>query len=116
MRIETYSDHVALLRALGTLRQQAGLTPRGILFLALSSQGRIYLGIPDEPAQIVRGQHRHAVATGAVFTVLVTKRTSSISTWLASVPSPSSMLRRSPNPSAVRPTARPSAMRTGLAG
>jgi hypothetical protein len=52
MRIETYSDHVALLRALGTLRQQAGLTPRGILFLALSSQGRIYLGVPDEPAQI----------------------------------------------------------------
>ena len=39
MRIESYSDSLALLRGLGTLRQ-SGLTARGMLFLALSAQGQ----------------------------------------------------------------------------
>lgn len=51
MHIESYSEHVALLRSLGTLKQK-GLSPRGVLFLALSSQGRIYLALPSHPEQL----------------------------------------------------------------
>ena len=51
MHIESYSEHVALLRSLGTLKQR-GLSPRGVLFLALSSQGRIYLALPSHPEQL----------------------------------------------------------------
>ena len=51
MHIESYSEHVALLRSLGTLKQR-GLSPRGVLFLALSSQGRIYLALPSQPEQL----------------------------------------------------------------
>src|SRR5437868_3380240 len=51
MRIESYSDQFGLIRGLGTLRQQ-GLSPRGMLFLALNSQGRIYLAVPEELQKI----------------------------------------------------------------
>lgn len=51
MQIESFSEHVALLRALGTLKQR-GLSPRGILFLALSTAGRIYLALPSVPEQL----------------------------------------------------------------
>ena len=51
MRIETYSDSLALLRGLSALKQR-GLTAKGILFLALSAQGRIYLAIPDNLDQM----------------------------------------------------------------
>ena len=53
MHIESYSEHVALLRSLGTLKQR-GLSPRGVLFLALSSQGRIYLALPSVPEQLTQ--------------------------------------------------------------
>ncbi len=51
MRIESYSDQFGLIRGLGALRQQ-GLTPRGMLFLALNSQGRVYLAVPPDPNQL----------------------------------------------------------------
>jgi hypothetical protein len=51
MRIESYADSMALLRGLGALKQH-GLTARGLLFLALSPQGRIYLALPEHPEQI----------------------------------------------------------------
>ena len=51
MRIESYSDTFGLIHALGALRQ-AGLTPRGLLFVALNSQGRIYLAIPEDLKQL----------------------------------------------------------------
>jgi hypothetical protein len=51
MRIESYADQFGLIRGLGALRQQ-GLTPRGILFLALNSQGRIYLAVSQDPHQL----------------------------------------------------------------
>jgi hypothetical protein len=42
VRIETFADPPALLRGLSALHKQ-GLTPRGLLFLALDSRGTIYL-------------------------------------------------------------------------
>ncbi len=51
MRIESYSDQFGLIRGLGGLRQQ-GLTPRGMLFLALNGQGRIYLAVSQDPHQL----------------------------------------------------------------
>ena len=57
MRIETYSDHLALLRGLGALRQK-GLTARGLLFLAISSQGRVYVGLPESLDQVERSALR----------------------------------------------------------
>lgn len=50
MRIETYSDSLALLRGLSALKQR-GLPPRASC-LALSAQGRIYLAIPDNLDQM----------------------------------------------------------------
>jgi hypothetical protein len=51
MRVETYSDQFGLVRGLATLRQQ-GLTPRGLLFLALNGQGRVHLVVPKDPHQL----------------------------------------------------------------
>ena len=51
MRIESYTDTFGLIHALGGLRQK-GLTPRGLLFVALNSQGRIYLAIPEDLHQL----------------------------------------------------------------
>jgi hypothetical protein len=57
MRIESYADSLALIRGLGTLKQ-SGLTARGMLFLALSAQGRIYLGLPEQPGQLEQTELR----------------------------------------------------------
>ena len=46
MRVQTFPDPPALLRGLTTLRQQ-GLSPRGLLFLALDPGGRIHLALPE---------------------------------------------------------------------
>lgn len=51
MRIVTFSDQFVLLRGLSALRQE-GLTPRGLLFLALGSQGRSYVAIPDDMTKL----------------------------------------------------------------
>lgn len=51
MRIESYSDQFGLIRGLATLRQQ-GLSPRGLLFLALNGQGRIYLAVASDLHQL----------------------------------------------------------------
>ena len=57
MRVEQYSDAVALLRGLAALRQ-SGLTARGMLFLALSPQGRIFLALPQPTEQIEQPELR----------------------------------------------------------
>lgn len=46
MRILSYTDSFGLLRGLSSLRKE-GLSPRGLLFLALNSQGRVFLAVPD---------------------------------------------------------------------
>ena len=51
MRIESYSDTFGLIHGLGALRQK-GLTPRSLLFVALNSQGRIYLALPEDLHQL----------------------------------------------------------------
>ena len=51
VRVERYGEPASLLRGLKELRSQ-GLTPRGLLFLALSPDGAIHLGIPDDPEMI----------------------------------------------------------------
>jgi hypothetical protein len=43
--VERYGEPAALLRGLKALRQR-GVTPRGLLFLALSPDGAIHVGIP----------------------------------------------------------------------
>ena len=47
VRVERYGEPASLLRGLKELRGK-GLTPRGLLFLALSPDGAIHLGIPDD--------------------------------------------------------------------
>jgi hypothetical protein len=49
--VEKFSEPAALLRGLKALRAK-GLTPRGMLFLALSPDGAIHLGIPADPEQV----------------------------------------------------------------
>jgi hypothetical protein len=49
--VEKFTEPAALLRGLKALRS-SGLTPRGMLFLALSPDGAIHLGIPSDPEQI----------------------------------------------------------------
>jgi hypothetical protein len=51
MRIESYGDQFGLIRGLGALRQQ-GLSPRGLLFLALNGQGRVYLAVSKDPHKL----------------------------------------------------------------
>ena len=51
MRIETYGDQFGLIRGLGALRTQ-GLNPRGLLFLALNGQGRVYLAVAQDPHKL----------------------------------------------------------------
>lgn len=51
VRVERYGEPAALLRGLKTLRE-GGLTPRGLLFVALSPDGAIHLGIPEDPERI----------------------------------------------------------------
>ena len=51
VRVERYGDPAAALRGLKELRGK-GLTPRGLLFLALSPDGAIHLGIPDDAEMI----------------------------------------------------------------
>ena len=57
MRIESYADSLALMRGLAALRQ-SGLTARGMLFLALSAQGRIYLALPEHPERLEHSELR----------------------------------------------------------
>jgi hypothetical protein len=49
--VERFGEPAALLRGLKDLRER-GLTPRGMLFLALSPDGAIHLGIPEDPEKI----------------------------------------------------------------
>jgi hypothetical protein len=51
--VESYTDPAALLRGLKQLRTQ-GLTPRGLIFLALSPDGGIHVGLPADPDQVSR--------------------------------------------------------------
>ena len=51
VRVERFGEPTSLLRGLKELRKK-GLTPRGLLFLALSPDGAIHLGIPDDAETI----------------------------------------------------------------
>jgi hypothetical protein len=52
-RVFHYRDPAALPIGLGELRRQ-GLTPRGILFLALDSLGETHLAIPDDTNEVTK--------------------------------------------------------------
>ena len=49
--VESFSGPPALLRGLRTMRER-GITPRGLLFLALSPDGTVHVGVPHDPEQI----------------------------------------------------------------
>jgi hypothetical protein len=49
--VERYAEPAAFLRGLKALRQR-GLTPRGLLFLALSPDGAIHVGVPADPERV----------------------------------------------------------------
>lgn len=51
VNVERYSGPEMLLHGLTALRQR-GLTPRGLLFLALSPDGAVHLGLPADPERI----------------------------------------------------------------
>jgi hypothetical protein len=51
MRIEKYSGPAPLLSGLKRLRQR-GITPRGLLFLALAPDGTIHLAVPEDEDRI----------------------------------------------------------------
>lgn len=51
--IERFSGPAPLISGLKNLRQR-GVTPRGLLFCALSSDGAIHLGTPDDPDDVTR--------------------------------------------------------------
>jgi hypothetical protein len=51
VRVERFAEPAALLRGMKRLRE-SGLTPRGLLFLALAPDGAIHLGVPEDPEQI----------------------------------------------------------------
>jgi hypothetical protein len=53
VRVERFTDPAALLRGLKALREQ-GVTPRGLVFLALSPDGAIHLGLPADQEQITQ--------------------------------------------------------------
>src|SRR4051812_38514516 len=52
-RAERYKDPLALVHGLGQLRR-SGVTPRGLLFLALEPSGAIRLGVPDDVDEVTR--------------------------------------------------------------
>src|SRR5215471_16736765 len=49
--VEHFAEPAALLRGLKAMRER-GLTPRGLLFLALSPDGKIHVGIPADPERV----------------------------------------------------------------
>jgi hypothetical protein len=49
--VESFSGPPALLRGLRTMRER-GITPRGLLFLALSPDGTVHVAVPEDPEQI----------------------------------------------------------------
>ena len=49
--VESFSGPPALLRGLKAMRER-GITPRGLLFLALSPDGAVHVGVPADPEQI----------------------------------------------------------------
>jgi hypothetical protein len=49
--VESFSGPPALLRGLKAMRER-GITPRGLLFLALSPDGAVHVGVPEDPEQI----------------------------------------------------------------
>src|SRR5262245_34718741 len=51
--VERFGEPASLLRGMKRLRE-TGLTPRGLLFLALSPDGAIHVGIPEDPEQITQ--------------------------------------------------------------
>ncbi len=53
VNIESFTEPTALLRGLKALRER-GLTPRGMLFLALSPDGAIHLAVPDDPDKVTQ--------------------------------------------------------------
>lgn len=53
LRTEQYKEPLSLLYGLGALRR-SGLTPRGLLFLALDPSGAIHLAVPDDVDEVTR--------------------------------------------------------------
>ncbi len=51
VRVESFTGPTMFLQGLKALRQ-TGLTPRGLLFLALSPDGKIHLGVPEDPERV----------------------------------------------------------------
>ena len=51
--VERFAEPASLVRGLSRLRQ-AGLTPRGLLFLALAPDGAIHVGTPADPEQVTQ--------------------------------------------------------------
>jgi len=49
----SFPDAVAMLRGLGQLRRR-GVTPRGLLFLALDPRGVVYLAVPEDVDEVAR--------------------------------------------------------------
>jgi hypothetical protein len=48
--VEKYTGPAPLIQGLKKLRER-GVTPRGLLFLALAPDGAIHIGVPDDPEQ-----------------------------------------------------------------
>ncbi len=53
LRTERFSEPAAFLHGLSTLRR-SGLTPRGLLFLALDPQGAIHITVPEDADEVTR--------------------------------------------------------------
>lgn len=53
IRIERYSEPHSFLIGLGKLRR-SGVTPRGLLFLALDSLGAVHLAVPEDVEDVTR--------------------------------------------------------------
>lgn len=53
LRSETYKEPLALLYGLGQLRR-SGLTPRGLLFIALEPSGAVHLVVPEDLEEVTR--------------------------------------------------------------
>jgi hypothetical protein len=51
VNVESFSGPPPLLRGLRAMRER-GITPRGLLFLALSPDGTVHVGVPHDPEQI----------------------------------------------------------------
>jgi hypothetical protein len=48
VKVERFAEPAALLRGMKRLRE-TGLTPRGLLFLAIAPDGAIHVGVPEDP-------------------------------------------------------------------